>query len=235
MMPTHTADEWIDQYVKKGAYWFHDDNFDRPHALLSSGMHSNGFFNSKPIIADDALLRAAAHDIVDRFEAWFGYSLDLVGRVVGPATGATRLAEFVADEVGARRGKACPWSSPVKSVDEVTGEKVMIFDSEESAPRSGEKILLVEDVITTGGSTNLTAEAVKRHGATPFMCVGVIVNRSKLDKDLGERTILANVHKEMSMWEPKDCPLCKKGSEPIRPKPAEDTEGRNWARLTAEY
>jgi orotate phosphoribosyltransferase len=235
-MPKFTAEEWVKEYEKKGAYWLHDGNPHRPHALLSAGKHSNGFFMSKPIIADNWLLAAAAYDLVERFEGWFGHSLDFVDRVVGPATGATRLAEFVAREITGRRGRVCHWSSPVKSIEKGTGEKIMVFSPDATTwPQRGEKVFLVEDVITTGGSTERMAEAIKRFGATTFMSVGAIVNRSDVSKDPSGRDILALVHKPMPMWEASECKLCELGSEAIWPKPEEDVEGQNWARLNAVY
>ena len=57
---TRDTDGWIGQYKQKGALWIHDGNMRRPHALLTSGKHSSGFFNSRLVIPDEVLLRDAA-------------------------------------------------------------------------------------------------------------------------------------------------------------------------------
>lgn len=40
------SDLWIDRFKERDALWLHDGNVRRPHALLTSGKHSDGFFNS---------------------------------------------------------------------------------------------------------------------------------------------------------------------------------------------
>ncbi|MBX4210806.1 hypothetical protein KW783_02420 [Candidatus Parcubacteria bacterium] len=89
---------------------------------------------------------------------------------------------------------------------------------------------MVEDVLTTGGSVELVSKSILAARATVRSYVGVLVNRSGL-KDVDGKKIIALITKEMPMWDLADCPLCKQGSEAIRPRqPAE-----NWARLNAPY
>ena len=95
--------------------------------------------------------------------------------------------------------------------------------------RSGERILAVEDVLTTGGSVDLMANAVRSAGGRMHPFIAAIVNRSSMTEVNG-RKIVALIDRPMSVWMPDECPLCSQGSETIRPK---DTE--NWARLNAAY
>lgn len=223
-MALRTAEYWIEEYRKREAYWLHDGNPKRPHALLTSGLHSNGFFNSKPVIADDALLREVSADIVDLY-LQSGGVLIAVDRVIGPQTGATKLAEFVAYEISNRRGRRCGWASP-KKVGE-GNNKSMVFDDPARKPYPNEFILLVEDVITTGSSLELTAKAVSKAAQnalfSSFVCT--LVNRSGLTEVNG-RKIIALIEHEMPIWTPEECPLCELGSEAIRPK-------ENWALLNS--
>lgn len=218
------ADGWIDQYKAKDALWFHDGNVKRPHALFTSGMHSNSFFNSRLVIADDALLREAASDLLELFVKKGGELSEVQG-VVGPQTGATRLAELIRDEVVERVGSRCFWASPAKH--EFEGKKSMVFSDEDLGAFPRRLVLPCEDVLTTGGSVNLATTAVVAAGGRVLPYILVLVNRSGL-AEVGGKKIIALIDREMPMWTPDECPMCKAGSEALRPKD-------NWARLNAEY
>jgi orotate phosphoribosyltransferase len=214
-------DYWIDQYKRKSALWIHDGNPKRPHALLTSGKHSNGFFNSRLVIPDEALLREAASDLLELF-ARNGGDVYRVQGVVGPQTGATKLAELVSQQLP----NDCFFASPAKSEME-DGGKFMLFSNEELAILPGKEILLCEDVLTTGGSVSLTAAAIFFATGFTLPFVLALVNRSGLEEVNGWK-IVALIDQAMPMWVADECPLCKEGSEPVRPKD-------NWARLNATY
>ena len=221
-----TEEDWIRVYQGKNAYWEHDGNSLRPHALLTSGNHSNGFFNSRRVIPDEPLLREAASDLVDHFLIRGG-DLKSIDRVVGPQTGATKLAEFISEEIGKRRGRACAWASPAKIGE---GEdKQMVFDDSDHMVSRGEVVLLCEDVLTTGGSIGLTLKAILKSGGTVWPLVLVLVNRSGLTETHWLETV-ALINRSLPIWTPDECPLCRQGSEAIRPKGPEE-----WTRLNADY
>lgn len=217
-------DWWVEAYQGERAYWLHDGNPNRPHALLTSGRHSNGFFNSREIIQYDELMRAAARDFHQLFIR-AGGDLDDVDFVVGPQTGATRLAEVICEDFNKFTGGSCLWASPAKS--EQDGVKSMIFTPLERDRLDDVKVLLVEDVMSTGGSVELVAEAVKAAGGELLPYVLVLVNRSGL-QEVDGRKVVALIDEPMPMWAPAECPLCAQGSKAIRPKD-------NWGRLTADY
>jgi orotate phosphoribosyltransferase len=219
-----TQDGWIDEYTKRGALWIHDDNKQRPHALLTSGKHSNGFFNSRLVISDEILLRDAACDLVELFVQQGG-DVSKVDGVVGPQTGATMLAQLISEQLMAFTRSDCFWSSPAKKEEQ--GKKTMIFDPYEKGLIFFNSILLCDDVVTTAGSVNLTAEAVQDVSGVVLPFVLVLVNRSGL-KEINGRKIIALIDRSMPTWELDKCPLCDSGSEAIRPKD-------NWARLNATY
>ena len=103
----------------------------------------------------------------------------------------------------------------------------MIFSDEEHAQLPNKRVLLCEDVLTIGGSVELTAEATMAAGARVLQYLLVLVNRSGL-AEVGGKKIVALINRPMPMWMPEECPLCKAGSEAIRPKD-------NWTRLNAAY
>ncbi|MFA6297389.1 MAG: phosphoribosyltransferase family protein [Candidatus Paceibacterota bacterium] len=216
---------WIDIYQRKKALWVHDGNFHRPHALLASGKHSNGFFNSRLVIPDEGLLRAAASDLLEKFDEHFEISFDVIHCVAGPQTGATKLADFLSQRIPVYTMEDCFFVSPAKN--ETGGEKSMVFSDEEARLLPGRSVLLCEDVLTTGGSIDRTETAVIVAGGIVMPFILTLVNRSGLKEVSGKR-IISLIDYHMPQWTPAECPLCKKGSKAI---PAKD----NWELLNAEY
>lgn len=216
---------WIEEYKKKQAFWMHDGNPKRPHALLTSGSHSRGFFNSRLIISDEDLLRQAVSDLIELYMEE-GHGFKLIDCVVGPQTGATKMAEFVSYEVSKYHTKPRKWASPSKLSDGGV-VKSMVFDDSGGTIKPDEVVFLCEDVISTGNSIDLTVKAVIDAGGLVLPFIMTLVNRSGLPK-LNDRLIFGLINRYMPMWTPEECPLCKKGSEPIRPKD-------NWDKLNAIY
>lgn len=218
------GDGWTGEYRKRGALWLHDGNLKRPHALLTSDNHSSGFFNSELVMEDPLLLDDAAVDLVEALKIK-GLDITMVDRVVGPAMGAITLAHDISRHIGRERSDPCFRAYTEKEGE--GGSKMMVF--RKTVIRAGELILLAEDVFVTGGSIDLTAQAVVDAGGIVLPYVATLVNRSGFTKVDG-REIVALIEHLMPIWNAHDCELCKGGSEAIRPKGKE-----NWTRLNADY
>jgi orotate phosphoribosyltransferase len=79
----------------------------------------------------------------------------------------------------------------------------------------GEPVVVVEDVITTGGSTREVLDAVRARGARA-LAAGSLVDRSGGAVDLGlPRESLLQL--EVEAWPAESCPLCAEGSKPEKP------------------
>ncbi len=219
---------WMGVYRDLNALWTHDDkNPLNPHVQLSGGLHSSELFCSEKIISDNLLIHQAASDLCDLIEAEGdkGRSIMIsVTCVVGPQTGATKLSEALAAEIGRRRHAPCAWASPSKRGEGAS--RHFIFD-ESCALTSADRVLLCDDVITTCGSVELAAQAVREKGASVLPCVCSIVNRSNLVVSRGKE-ILSLVRRLIPKWVPDECPLCIGGSEAISAK-----DLKNQSRLTA--
>lgn len=215
---------WTSEYKESGALWIHDQNPKRPHALLTSGNHSNGFFNSEIVMENAPLLDQACSDLVTLLKD-SGLNVHQVDRVVGPAMGAITLAHNIALQIGKQCKRRCFRAYTEKETE--GNAKLMVF--KRTSIRPAEVILMVEDVLTTGGSVVLTETAIAANQACVAPFIAVLVNRSGL-KEVNGKKIVALIDQPMPMWSPEACPLCKEGSEAIRPKGTE-----NWDRLNAEY
>jgi len=204
---TRNQNQWIKLYEGLDALWIHDGNPRRPHALLASLKHSNGFFNSRLVIPDDGLMRDAASDLLELLAAEPDGQcyIESTRGVVGPQTGATKLAELLHRKLVGLSSKPKPsfWASPSKG--EVDGKKVMILDNKDLALFPKQNILLCEDVLTTGGSVDLTANAVIGAGGIIQPFVLALVNRSGFT-ELNGRKIIALINHPMPTWTADECP-----------------------------
>lgn len=214
---------WQTAFENLQALFIHSGNPCQAHVQLRSGLHSSGFFNSRPVIEKDKLLKDAAWDLLTNFENQGGDLYEIDG-VVGPQTGATKLAEFLASNLESSTGRPCFHASPAKH--EENRVKSMVFTAQEIRMLKGQKILLVEDVLTTGGSIELTIKAIIESGGIILPYVLVLVNRSGLSQVLG-KNIVSLINRSLPTWKAEDCPLCKSGS------PAIENPKDNWHKLKA--
>ena len=199
---------WKKTFEDYGAIWIHNGSPDQPHALLTSGLHSDGFVNCTFVTQHPKILQAAVSEglkdqLSDVKAEW----------VIGSAFGAITLAHAIGYHLGARSG-----------FTEKDGELMKLSRFE--IPLE-DRVLVVEDTITTGGSTKKTIEGIKAAGVDDSRILPYIVslvNRSGKD-DLDGRKIRALLTLNIHAWTPAECPLCKLGSQAIRPK-------GNWQALT---
>ncbi|MFA6314901.1 MAG: phosphoribosyltransferase family protein [Candidatus Paceibacterota bacterium] len=219
-----STEDWISQYQEKGAFWLHDGNPKRPHALLTRGKHSSGFFDSELVMEDSILLDEATSDLVLLLQKR-DINLNNVDRVLGPSMGAITLAHDISRHIGHNCFNHVLRAYAEKETN--GNSKTMVF--KRTVIRTGEHVLVVDDVLTTGDSVGLTVTAVINAGGIVMPFIAVLVNRSGL-KEVDGRKIIALIDHSMPKWMPVECPLCKEGSEAIRPK-----EMENWARLNASY
>jgi orotate phosphoribosyltransferase len=216
---------WLDEFKRVGALWLHDDNCNRPHALLTSEKHSSGFFNADRVIEDPSLLKDACARLVHLLERVLHPVR--IDRVMGPAMGAVTIAFSVAGAIQDRHlsPNDTSWGY-FEKIGEGPEKRMTI---PRANVRKGDRILLVEDVITTAGSLVLAERAVFDKEAIIIPFVLALVNRSGHMVANGN-SIIALIEHPMPTWAPEECPLCKQGSEAIRPK-----EGGNWQRLNDNY
>lgn len=166
------------------------------HFLLSSGLHSPVYLQCALVLQHPEHAERLGRMLAGHF------AYDRVQAVVAPAVGGIIVAHEVARSLGARA----------------------LFTEREAGPmilrrgfqlRPSERVLVVEDVITTGGSTRETMEAVTSTGAL-VIGAGSIVDRSGGAVSLGVRRV-ALLTLEAPAYEPADCPLCKEGQAAVKP------------------
>lgn len=126
--------------------------------------------------------------------------------VVGPAMGGVILSHDTAGELSKILKKEIPGVYAEKD-----GDGGFKFTRGYDAFVKGKKILVVEDVLTTGGSVKKVIDLTREAGGK-IVGLGVIANRGNVKaKDVGVKKMDALINLEFNAMEAKDCTLCKNG------------------------
>jgi len=166
------------------------------HFLLSSGLHSPMYLQCAlvlqyPDLATELCFKLGAQFRNEKFDL-----------VIAPALGGIIVAQEVAKSLGVRAMFA----------ERLEGKLTLRRGFSIS---EGEKALVVEDVITTGGSTRETMRVVTEAGGI-VAAVGSLIDRSGGTADFGV-PFKALVTLAIDTYEPKDCPMCAKGIPAVKP------------------
>ena len=177
----------------------------RGHFVLTSGLHSPQYFQCARVLQYPKYAEKLGQRIAEQFR---NQRIDVV---VAPAIGGIIVAHEVARALEVR---------------------AIFAEREEGNMRlrrgfslsPGERVLVAEDVITTGGSVQEVLALVQEHEAEP-VGVGVVVDRSGGTVDFG-LPFYALMTLEVITYSPQECPLCQQGIPVTKPgsrKP--DVEG----------
>jgi orotate phosphoribosyltransferase len=169
----------------------------RGHFLLTSGLHSPVYWEKVRVLQYPEYTEKLCCMIADRFRG------DGIELVAGPTTPGVILAYETARQLGVRGIFA--------EKDEAGGR--MFRNGFNIAP--GEKVLVVDDVMTTGGSVRDTIDAVTKRGGR-VAGVGVLVLRSVQEPDFGA-PFYACHRTEVITYRPGECPLCARGIPLVKP------------------
>jgi orotate phosphoribosyltransferase len=168
------------------------------HFLLSSGLHSPRYLQSALLLMDPVLATRLGQDLADGLRPLLP---EAPRAVVAPALGGVLVAHEVARAFG------CRGLFTERQDGAMTLRRGFRLEA-------GEPVLVVEDVITTGGSTRETMDAVAERGGR-VIGIGCLVDRG------GARSLGVPGHALMSLdvptHAPDACPLCAQGSRPMKP------------------
>ncbi|MGQ4809459.1 Orotate phosphoribosyltransferase [Candidatus Entotheonellaceae bacterium PAL068K] len=166
------------------------------HFLLTSGLHSAGYVQCARVLQYPQHAEALGQWIAE------GFRHTPIDVVLSPAIGGIVIGQEVARALGIRA---------------LFGERqqgvMSLRRGLELTP--GERVLVVEDVTTTGGSVREVIHlAQERHGVVAG--VGTLLDRSGEQIDFAvPQQSLATLH--MPYYPPDTCPLCQQGSQPEKP------------------
>jgi orotate phosphoribosyltransferase len=166
------------------------------HFLLSSGFHSNAYIQCALLLEDPVRARRMGNELAELLRSFHPDSVlspPLGGLIIGHEVAAAlgvpfRFTERKGEEMGLRRGFTL---------------------------RQGERVVVVEDVVTTGRSTLETAALATGRGAR-VVAIGAIIDRTvgRTPFDVPFRALLPL---DLPSYPPHDCPACREGSSPEKP------------------
>jgi orotate phosphoribosyltransferase len=161
------------------------------HFLLTSGLHSDTYLQCAMVLQHPHLAESLAGELAK------GFPKDEVDLVVSPALGGIIIGYMVALSLGRRM------------VFAERREGKLVLRRGQTVPQ-GAGALVVEDVITTGGSVSEVMELVREAGAE-VRGLGALIERGG-DRDFGvPKRVLLQL--SAGAWDPAECPLCREGVE----------------------
>src|ERR1044071_4418192 len=178
------------------------DRFRRARALLeghfrlTSGLHSPGYLQCALVLQHPREAEALGLAIADRVRG-----LD-VQTVLSPALGGIVIGQEVGRALGVRAIFA------ERQDGRLTLRRGFALDS-------GERVLVVEDVVTTGGSTRETMDVARAAGAVVVGACAIV------DRSGGKQGLYVAFHAllpmEVKAYKEEECPLCKQGLPVVKP------------------
>ena len=170
------------------------------HFQLTSGLHSPQYFQCAKVLQHPKYTQLLCGEIAGHFSR---HAFDVV---ISPALGGI----VVGQEVGRQLG--------VRTIFAERKDGLMHlrrgFDI-----ASGERVLVCEDVITTGGSVYEVIDTVKNAGGI-ILGIGCIVDRSGGNASFSaafEKSPFSLLAMEVITYDPRNCPLCRQGLELMKP------------------
>jgi orotate phosphoribosyltransferase len=172
------------------------------HFRLTSGLHSAEYLQCAKVLAHPDLAGHMGLELANRLKTIIaGVALDMV---VSPAMGGIVIGHEVARVLGVR--------SLFTERDAATNEMTLRRGFE---IQPGETAVVIEDVITTGGSTQEVIRLLQAAGAH-VVAAGSIIDRSGGQADVGVPRVSLETLSPLT-YKPEECPLCSAGQPIVKP------------------
>ncbi|MGH2561086.1 MAG: orotate phosphoribosyltransferase [Thermomicrobiales bacterium] len=170
------------------------------HFLLSSGRHGDQYIEKFDLLRQPRQTEAVCRGFVERFA---NAGVDIVA---GPTTGGIILAY----EVGRQLGVAAAYAERMS--DGSPGREFR----RGTTFATGQRVLVVDDILTTGGSVRDTLTAL-RNLPVEIVAVAVLVDRSGGKVNFGDVPLSALSTADVASWDPDNCPQCRDGVPLVKP------------------
>lgn len=170
------------------------------HFLFSSGRHGDVYLEKFDLFRNPVATSDICTGFVEHFED------DRLDVIVGPTTGGILIAFETARQLGVAAAYA------ERSSDTGTAREFR----RGTTFRPGSRVLVLDDILTTGGSVRETLAALQPH-QVEIVAVGVLVDRSGGKVEFGEVPLCALGTQEIASWTPAECPMCREGRPLTKP------------------
>lgn len=190
-----TSDEVLGVFKKLGGYISND------HIVYTSGKHGETYLNKDAIYPHTRDISQLCEEMAERNKD------KGIEAVAAPALGGIILSQWTAYHLTKLTRKEV-----LGVYTEKTPDKGQIFTRGYDKLVNGKRVLIVEDITTTGGSVMKVVASVKAAGGE---IIGICVLANRNPDEINSKTLdlpyqaLAEI--KMQAWDEKSCPLCKKG------------------------
>lgn len=178
----------------------------RGHFLLSSGLHSSAYVQCALLLEDPLRARRVGRDLAELLRSYHPDS------VLAPALGGIIIGYEVAAELGV------PFRFSERKGEEMGLRRGFSL-------RQGERVVIIEDVVTTGRSTLETASLATARGAR-VVAIGAIIDRTA-GRDPFDVPFKSLLQLDLPSYGPGECPACRSGALPAEKpgsRPGAETE-----------
>lgn len=188
-----TSKDVLDRFTRLGALL-------EGHFRLSSGLHSPSYLQCALVLQHPAEAEALGRALGEKLASMIAGAAPTA--VLSPALGGLIIGHEVARALG------------VRAIFAERAEGVLTlrrgFDL-----GPADRVVIIEDVLTTGGSTRETMEVAKQRGAA-VVAAGAVINRSGQDSPV-DVPFAALAALTPPTYKPDACPLCEKGMAVMKP------------------
>jgi orotate phosphoribosyltransferase len=167
------------------------------HFQYTSGLHGRIYVQCALLLKEPVLAEKVCAGLAERFRK------DAPEIVIGPAVGAVNLSYEVARQLG------------VTSLFTERGDDGRMILRRMFEVKPGQRVLVVEDVVTTGGTTRETVALMESMGAL-VVGAGSIVDRSQGKAEMAA-PYFSLLSLEAEHYTPEECPLCRAGAPLEKP------------------
>lgn len=188
-----TEEEFLEVLKETGGY------ITESHIVATSGKHLDAYLNKDAIYPHTHAVSAVCKAIADLF-------VDAhIEAVVGPSLGGIILSQWTAYHLSEMTGR-----DVLGIYTEKNAEKDQILTRGYDALVCGKRVLVVEDILTTGGSLAKVVRTVKAAGGT-VVAACAMVNRDpdKIDDVVIGAPLKTLAALRLPAWDEADCPMCK--------------------------
>lgn len=177
------------------------------HFVYTSGKHGPTYINKDAVYPHTDLVRQLCEEIARQCP----WQVDVVA---GPTVGAVILSTWVSHFLSEMTGRPmlsvyAEEDNPAERDPAMRGNRV--FRRGYDALVKGHSVLVVEDILNTGGSARKVVEAVKKLGGKVAGVFGLCNRGGVGPAEVGGVPVKALVDVNFEMWDAAECPLCAKG------------------------
>ncbi|HJT56536.1 MAG TPA: phosphoribosyltransferase family protein [Ktedonobacteraceae bacterium] len=172
------------------------------HFVYSSGRHSSVYINKDALYLHTGTISRLCELMAQAYKA------DEIDVVVGPVLGGIVLSQWVAHHLNTRRSTGETLAIYAEK-DGDGADKTFSFHRGYDKCIPGKNILVVEDILTTGGSARQVIELVRRHGGK-VISLSALCNRGNVQsEDVGTVPIHTLVSITLETFTEEECPFCQ--------------------------